>query len=330
MLIYRIKNYTPQSGAELGIDLAYQTYGCLNKAKDNAILIPTFFGGRHTDAEYMLADGRAIDIKRYFVVVVNMLGNGFSSSPSNSPSPHGGKSFPLFTLYDNVMCQHQLVTKALGIEELRLVTGFSMGAQQTFQWGALFPDMVRAIAPICGAARIADHNKVFIESAIGVLKIAPAFKAGNYKNPPLDALDAFGHVYSAWLFSQDFFRERLYREIKLETAADVVTFTQNYFKHSDANDLVAMANTWVNADISTNIRFNNDFDAALRAITCKAIVLPGATDLYFRVADSVYEVDKMSAAELRAIPSNWGHAAGFGASSADNIFIDKALTELLA
>jgi homoserine O-acetyltransferase len=330
MLGYRIKNYTTQNGVKIDVDLAYKTYGCLNDTKDNAILIPTFFGGKHLDAEYMLAAGRAINTKRHFVVIVNMLGNGLSSSPSNTSPPYDGKSFPLVTLYDNVICQHELVTQALGIKELKLVTGFSMGAQQAFQWGALFPSMIKAIAPICGAAKIADHNKVFIESAIGVLKIAPDFKDGNYQKAPLDALNAFGHVYAAWLFSQDFFRERLYKEIGLETSDSVVKFTQDYFQQSDANDLIAMANTWVNANISANMHYNSDFDAALRAITCRAIVLPCTTDLYFRVADSAYEVDKMPSAELRPIPSNWGHAAGFGANSKDNIFIDKALAELLA
>jgi homoserine O-acetyltransferase/O-succinyltransferase len=330
MLTYRITNHTMQNGAKVDVDLAYKTYGLLNKAKDNAILIPTFFGGKHLDTEYMLAPGRAIDTKRYFVIIVNMLGNGLSSSPSNTPPPYHGKNFPLITLYDNVICQHELVTQALGINELKLVAGFSMGAQQAFQWGSLFPRMVKAIAPICGAAKISDHNKIFIDSAIGVLKIAPDFNEGDYENPPLDAINAFGHVYAAWLFSQDFFRERLYKKIGLETSDAVVKFTQNYFQQSDANDLIAMATTWANSNISANKHFNNDFEGALQAITCRAIVLPGTTDLYFRVADNLYEVETMPNAELRPIPSSWGHAAGFGANNTDNVFIDKALAELLA
>jgi homoserine O-acetyltransferase len=88
--------------------------------------------------------------------------------------------------------------------------------------------------------------------------------------------------------------------------------------------------TWQHADISANPRFDGDFRAALAAITARAIVMPGATDLYFRVRDSELEVEHMPNAELRPIPSIWGHAAGRGGNPVDNQFIDAALRELLS
>ncbi|CAN0435075.1 unnamed protein product [Phaeothamnion confervicola] len=189
--------------------------------------------------------------------------------------------------------------------------------------------MIDAIAPICGSARTAAHNYVFVESAVNALKLDPEFKDGWYESPPVRGLLAFGHVYSAWLFSQDFFREKLYTKLGLASRDDVVKFTQAYFLGNDANDLIAMARTWMAGDISANPRFQGDFDAALRAITCRAIVMPGDTDLYFRVPDNEYEVARMPRAELRAIPSKWGHGAGFGIDPADNAFVDRALAELL-
>lgn len=326
---YRIPAFATQSGVTLDVTLAYKTYGQLSAARDNAVLIPTFYGGRHAEAAYMVGPGRVLDPGRYFVVIVNMLGNGCSTSPSNTPAPYGRGGFPPVTVYDNVVCQHKLVTEHLGLSRLRLVTGFSMGGLQSFQWGALHADMLDAIAPICGAARIAEHNRVFVASAVNALKLDPHFNDGWYESPPLRGLLAFGHVYSAWLFSQDFFRDRLYTRLGLASADDVVKFTQNYFLANDANDLVAMAETWMRADVSANARFNGDFDAALGAIGCRAIVMPGDTDLYFRVADSAYEVARMPHAELRPISSKWGHGAGFGIDAADNAFVDAALAELL-
>ena len=79
---------------------------------------------------------------------------------------------------DNVVCQHRLVTEHLGVERIRLVAGFSMGAQQAFQWGALYPDMVRAIAPICGSARTSPHNLVFLEGVKAALTADAAFNDG--------------------------------------------------------------------------------------------------------------------------------------------------------
>lgn len=162
---YDIPQFATQSGVTLDVTLAYKTYGSLSAAADNVVVIPTFYGGRHAETEYMVADGRAIDTRRYFVVIVNMLGNGLSTSPSNTAAPYGRGAFPLTTVYDNVVCQHKLLIEHLGVKKIKLVTGFSMGGVQSFQWGALYPDLVDAIAPICASARIAQHNYVFVDSS---------------------------------------------------------------------------------------------------------------------------------------------------------------------
>src|SRR4051812_26765049 len=90
--------------------LAYKTYGRLNADKSNAIVYPTSYGAQHYDTEWMIGEGRALDPAKYFIVIPNMFGNGLSSSPSNTPSPFDGSRYPHFTVYDNVMCQHRLVT----------------------------------------------------------------------------------------------------------------------------------------------------------------------------------------------------------------------------
>ena len=183
--------------------------------------------------------------------------------------------------------------------------------------------------PSCASARISDHNYLFVDSAKGALMLDPDYKDGWYEQPPLRGLMAFGKVYAAWLFSQDFMREKLYRSIGLQTRQDVLKLTQHYFLQNDANDLLAMADSWLAGDISANPVFGGDLAAALRAITCRAIVMPGTTDQYFPVADNALEVAGMPNAELRPIPSGWGHGAGFGMAPADNAHIDLALAELL-
>jgi homoserine O-acetyltransferase len=319
-----------QSGATLWqAKLAYATYGTLNAARDNAVLIPTFYAGHHTDVEAMMAPGRAIDPSKYFVIVPNMIGNGLSSSPSNAPPPLDRAAFPRVTVYDNVVCQHRLVTERLGITRLRLVAGFSMGAQQAFQWGASFADMVAAIAPICGTARTSPHNFVFLEGVKAALTTDAAFNDGWYEAPRVKGLIAFARVYAGWVYSQDFYRDREYTKMGLSSIDDVLRFSEARYRSRDANDLLAMLWTWQNADISANTRFHGDLPAALAAISARAIVMPSATDLYFRVRDNELEVRHMPNAELRPIPSTWGHAAGRGTNPPDNQFIDAALKELL-
>jgi homoserine O-acetyltransferase len=319
-----------KSGATLWqARLAYKTYGTLNAARDNVVLIPTFYAGHHIDVELMMAAGRAIDPAKHFIVVPNMLGNGLSSSPSNTPPPLDRAAFPRVTVYDNVVCQHRLVTEHLGITRIRLVAGFSMGAQQAFQWGALYSDMVAAIAPICGTARTSPHNFVFLEGVKAALTADAAFNGGWYETPPVKGLIAFARVYAGWVYSQDFYRDREYTKMGLASIEDVLRFSEARYRSRDANDLLAMLWTWQHADISANPRFKGDLTAALKAITSRAIVMPSATDLYFRVRDNELEVRQMPNAELRPIPSTWGHAAGRGTNPPDNQFIDAALNELL-
>jgi homoserine O-acetyltransferase/O-succinyltransferase len=329
--VFELGDVELQSGLTLRqAKLAYKTHGELAAARDNVILMPTYYGSQHPDAEAMIGPGRALDPNNYFIIVPNMFGNGLSSSPSNTPPPFDRAAFPNITLYDDVTCQHRLVTEHLGIDRLKLVVGFSMGAQQAFQWGALYSDMVQAIAPICGSARTSPHNHLFLDGVKAALLADAAFADGWYTTQPVKGLRAFSRVYAGWVYSQDFFREEEYRKIGMASMEDVVRFLEGTFRRRDANDLLAMLWTWQYADISSNPVFKGDFAAALGAIRSRSIVMPGATDLYFRVRDNKLAVDQMPNAELRPIPSIWGHVAGLGINPPDSEFIDAALRELLA
>lgn len=171
--------------------LAYKTYGKLSASRDNVVVMPTFYAGQHLDTEAMLGSDRALDPSRWFIVVPNMFGNGLSSSPSNTPPPFERAAFPNITVYDNVTCQHRLITEHLGIGHVRLVFGFSMGAQQAYQWACLYPEMVDAIAPLCGSARTSPHNQLFLDGVKAALLADAAFADGWYQTQPLKGLRAF-------------------------------------------------------------------------------------------------------------------------------------------
>src|SRR3954468_14836253 len=162
--VFDLGDFNLTEGATLrGAKLAYKTYGTLNEAGDNAIVYPTWYSGRHWENEWLIGEGMALDPARYFIVVPNMLGNGLSTSPSNAPPPYDKARFPDVRVQDNVRAQHKLVTEHFGIERLVAVTGWSMGAGQTFQWAVSHPEMVPRILPFCGSARTSRHNQVFLE-----------------------------------------------------------------------------------------------------------------------------------------------------------------------
>jgi homoserine O-acetyltransferase len=323
-----------QSGATLqGMSLAYKTYGTLNAARDNVVVYPTFYSGSHVDNEWLIGETMALDPRKYFIIVPNMFGNGVSSSPSNNPQPYDRGRFPNVTLYDNVAMQHRLVTEKFGVTTVKLVTGWSMGAMQTFHWGAMFPDMVERILPFCGAARCSRHNYVFLEGVKAPLLLDPALNHGFYDAPPTRGMRAAARVFAGWGFSQAFLRQRLDLDaLGFASLEDFITqFWEGDFLKKDANNILAMIWSWQHGDIAANPLYGGDFDLALGSIKARAIVMPGRTDLYFPPEDSEYEVSKMTNAVLRPIESVWGHfAGGPAANPVDVRVIDDALRELLA
>ncbi len=322
-----------QSGAVLpAVRVAYRTYGQLNAARDNAIVYPTHYAGTHDSNAWAIGTGKALDPEQYFIIVPNMLGNGQSSSPSNTPAPFDGPRFPLVTVFDNVCLQHRLVTEVFGLSTLALVTGHSMGALQTFQWAALFPEMVQRIAPFCGSARTSRHNWLFLEGCKSALLADAAFAGGDYTAPPVVGIRAFARVYAGWAWSQTFFRQQLDREtLGLPSLEAFLTHAwEPSFQAHDANNLLAMLATWQAADISAAAPFNGDFAAALNSISARAVVMPCQTDLYFPPDDSAIEVAHMPNARLHVIPSIWGHMAGGGINPEDAAFIDAALAQILS
>ena len=331
--IFKAGDVMLESGEILSdVQIAYVTHGRLNAARDNAIVYPTHYSGTHENNAWAIGVGMALDPEKYFIIIPSLLGNGLSSSPSNTPAPHDGPRFPTVSVRDNVLLQHRLITEKFAVTEVALVTGHSMGAQQTFQWGALFPEMVRRIAPFCGSARTSRHNWLFLEGCKSALMADAGFAGGNYTEPPTTGIRAFARVYAGWAWSQTFFRLQLDRErLGLPSMEAFLTLAwEPSFQAHDANDLLAMLATWQAADISADTRFNRNFERALAAITATAIVMPCSTDLYFPAEDSEIEVSHMPNAQLRIIPSVWGHMAGGGINPEDAAFINSALEDVLA
>jgi homoserine O-acetyltransferase len=237
-----------------------------------------------------------------------MFANGLSSSPSNTPA------YPdLVTAWDNVQAQRRLLRERFGIERLACVYGWSMGAQQAYHWAAMVPDAVERIVVNCGSARTAVHNQVFLASLMATLEAAPEHLGnGRFAAQPKAALRAFGRIYAAWALSQDFYRAGLH--FSALGAPDLETFLrtdwEERFARRPAADHYAQLRCWFAGDISANPLYGGDLVAALQAIRARVLLMPGATDLYFRVADNEAELPHLRQAELCPIPSIWGHRAG--------------------
>ena len=176
--------------------IAYMTYGTLNAAKSNAILIcHALTGDQFVASEHpvtgkpgwwtmMVGPGRPIDTDRFFVICANVIGGCMGSTGPAEIDPATGKpfalDFPLVTVRDMVRSQAMLLD-ALGIETLLAVIGGSMGGMQALQWAASYPKRVRAVMPIACAARHSAQNIAFHEVGRQAIMADPDWKGGDYQ-----------------------------------------------------------------------------------------------------------------------------------------------------
>ncbi len=329
-----IKNFKTESGVVLPeAHVVYGTYGHLNAAHDNAILLPSHYMAKLNGYEWLMGPGKALDPEKLFLVTTELFGNGSSSSPSNTPEPFHGPRFPVMTIRDNVEAVHRLLTEDLKVTHLKAVIGFSMGAQQAFQWAVSYPAFEDRVVATSGTAKTYGHGIVRLEGEIAAITADEKFKGGDYTEEPQAGINAFGMVWAAWLYSPQWWRDELWRTNTKPgtTFEDVVErFRTRFIPGADANNLILQMRTWEKHDVGTTPGFGGDEKKALEAIRVPFLYMPSMTDQYFPVGDARYEAQFMHTVSLLPIPSLWGHPAGAAADPADAKFLNENIAKFLA
>jgi homoserine O-acetyltransferase/O-succinyltransferase len=308
---FRFKTFEFQCGAALhDVEIVYQTYGELKGDRSNVILYPTSYGAQHLDIDWLIGPDRILDPTEWFIIIPNMFGNGLSTSPSNRSCGLAETGF-WFSHFDNVRAQQQMLQSQFGIERLALIYGWSMGAQQAYHWGALYPDRVERIAALCGTARTTPHNRIFLESLRLALTADPAWTGTRFEGIPERGLRAFSRIYASWAASQAFYRLGVYKHLGYDSLEDyLVRAWEAGYRRRDPHNLLAMLDTWLHCDVGDNPEYLGDYAAALGAIRAKTLVMPGLTDLYFTPEDCEVEAAMIAHSIYHPIPSIWGHRSG--------------------
>ena len=321
---YNIPSFTFTTGENLPISVAYRSY---NSTSNKKACIPTCYGGR-INTTLTFTNNNDV-FSSYHVVVIAMLGNGESSSPSNTPN------FPKKLDYqDCIHTQYDLLTKHLGIQELDVVQGFSMGGQQAYYWACMYPTFVKNVIVTCGSAKTSGHNYTFLEGPKAALINSVDYSDGEYRTKgvkPSRGLRAFGRAYCAWLTSGSWFRERQWeKKLGYKSIEDYIYGnTEATFEAWDAEDLLVLARMWQAGDIGA-IEEDGDYTKALEHIQARVLVMPSRTDQYFLVADNEVEMRYLKKAELATIETVWGHVAGGGANEEDTEWMDRRIRDFLS
>jgi len=167
--------------------IGYRTFGHLNAAGDNAILMPTWLYGKSEDLKSLFGDGSSpqqlIDTGKYFGIAIDSIGNGVSSSPSNSTAQHG-TAFPAYTLRDGVVAQYRVMFEVLHLKHLHAVVGLSMGGEQTFVWSVMHPEFFDLAVPILGTPRPTSYDLFVKRIQADSIETDAGYNKGQYTRQP--------------------------------------------------------------------------------------------------------------------------------------------------
>lgn len=244
-------NFKLQNGAVIrDFKLGYRTLGKLNGEKSNAVLWPTWLGGQTEDLLQFIGPGKVVDSSKYFVVLVDAIGNGVSTSPSNSKTQRW-MEFPEFTIRDMVESEHRLVTETFHLSHLHAVMGISMGGMQTFEWILAYPDFMDLAIPMAGSPQSTSFDKLLWSAEIDALELDPAWHDGHPTGPLTRGFGILEQIDSMNLFTPEYrvaqtapgdfrtFVEELKRNAKGDggTASDFIRQRQAIMAHDLPKEL---------------------------------------------------------------------------------------------
>lgn len=310
--LHDLDDFTLTSGAELKrAKLAYSTQGTLNAAKDNAVLVTTWYTGTSKIMEQIyVGPGHALDPAKYFIIFANQLGSGLSSSPSNSVE-QPGPAFPALSMGDDVNAQHHLLTHVFGLSELSLVFGASMGAGQALEWACRYPDFVRRVGALAGVGTSRPNAGVITRMVQDLLTSAFGFNGGNYGPGDMAvALRQHALYWTGLAWCPAFLDSKGWEGLgHASLDAFLTDFMAGYFAPMDANNLLAQAGKWQRADVGANAGGSTP-DAYAR-VKAKVLMLPIETDQIFPVATCREEAALIPGARVEVIASQAGHLGLF-------------------
>src|SRR5262252_872023 len=187
--IFNIYDFQFENGSVLPeLRVAYETKGKLNAGRDNAILLVHGTSGDRHAFDPIIGPGKAFDTDKNFVITVDAIGGGASSSPKDGL----GQDFPRYTIRDMMAAQHALVTRGLELATLRAVGGSSMGSFVGLEWGIHHPEMVRSLILLVPTSKTDANFQLIVDQMTAIIALDPEWQGGRYTHNPVEGLRLAG------------------------------------------------------------------------------------------------------------------------------------------
>ncbi len=310
--------------------ISYVTHGTLNAEKSNAILMVTAISGNHHRLDFLIGPGKALDTNRYFIIATDAIGNGLTTSPSNSRA-QPRMQFPRYSIRDMITSQHRLLTEHLGINHVVAVVGPSMGGMQVLQWGVSHPAFMDNLVAMVPLARTPAWTVAVLDASRQAIMLDPAWNQGNYTSPPEAGIRLWRDILS-FLSART---PEMYRDQFPTAPMDVLPWLRAQetalIRAFDANDWLYQTWAYERHDIGATPGMDGDLIKALRAIRARTLVLHGTGDLlnpeYEPIETSRYIRDVRV---VRISPGTiTGHASAGGGFPADVDFLNREISIFL-
>jgi len=281
------------------LKIGYRTFGAMNADKSNVVLYLMWAGGRTEQVNFNPNNSsNLIDTKKYFVVAIDPLSNGVSSSPSNSKLQPRMK-FPRYTMRDVVNSQYLLLTKTLKINHVNTIIGFSMGGMQTFQWLVSYPDFMDKAIPIVGSPQLAPYDLLHWQTQLSAIMNDPDWKNGNYKKNPAREFEY--EIGALILTTPDEFNRRMTRE---KVFAEIEK-AKNNAGGSDLNNKIRQTQAMMSIDVTE--KFGGSWERAAASVKATPLIIVARFDHTVTPAPALKFAELLKA-ETLILEGDCGHS----------------------
>ena len=302
---------------------SFVTHGALNADRSNVVLICAALTASHHRLDFLIGPGRALDPARWFVVATDPIGNGLSTSPSNSVRQPGMR-FPRFVLRDMVASQHRLLTEHLGIDHVEAVIGASMGGMQALQWGVSHPTFMKKLVAMTPMARTAPWAVLVTETARACLMADPAWTGDGFDGIPARGWKAYSGLMNALLMRTPAAVDGLLADLDATHRWFAQLAAQQRANGFDAHDYLYQSWAYEAHDVGTSPGLAGT-DDALRTIAARTLVLAPPDDLFNPASAARAAADAIRHARFVEIPSRQGHLAASSSRAEDAAFLNRTI-----
>lgn len=273
--------------------MGFRTFGKLNENKTNIIIYPTWFGGTSLEIGSLVGKHHFIDTTKYYIIALDALGNGISSSPSNYPN-----EFPQITIRDMVNAEYKLLTEKLNIDHIFAAVGGSLGSMQVLEWAVAHQDFMDKIVAYVASPRMTTYDLLWMNTQLNMIESCQ--KCGMNEKEIKKILDM---ITAAMGRTPDYIVQNVKRENFSEYLS---SFDKEPSKTFTLDDYVIQIKAMLKHNIYLD--FNDSAEEAAKAIKAKLFIIVSKTDMMLQPSEAL-KLAELTKARTLILDNNCGHLA---------------------